>query len=50
MEVSLDYKPAEPSKEMMAFLSCLEDTDPNDNLIDNNNKGVSWGHYHMGVV
>ena len=45
MEVSPDYKQAKPSEEMMAFLSRLEDTDPNDDLIDDDNKGVSWGHY-----
>lgn len=39
MEVSPDYKRADPSEEMMVFLSRLEETDPNDN------KGVSWGHY-----
>jgi len=49
MEDSPDYKRADPSEKMMVFLSCLEETDPNDDLIDDNNKGVSWGHYqYMG--
>jgi len=45
MEDLPDYKWADPSEQMMVFLSRLEETDPNDNSIDHDNKGVSWGHY-----
>jgi len=41
MEDSLDYKWADPSEQMMVFLSRLEETDPNNNSIDDDNKGVS---------
>jgi hypothetical protein len=49
MEVSLDYKWADPSAEMMVFLSSLEECDLNDDSIDEDDKGLGWGHYqYMG--
>jgi hypothetical protein len=49
MKVLLDYKQADPLTEMMVFLSHLEECDLNDDLIDNNKKGLAWGHYqYMG--
>ncbi|KAF8148931.1 hypothetical protein B0H34DRAFT_736008 [Crassisporium funariophilum] len=45
MKVSPDFKRKDPSDEMKAFLSRIEVSDPNDDLIDEDDKGQSWGHY-----
>ena len=37
----------EPSPNMTAFLKRIESADPNDDSIDDDEKGISWGHYQF---
>ena len=47
MQDNPEFSYGEPSANMMAFLRRIESADPNDNSIDDEEKGVSWGHYQF---
>ena len=47
MQNDPEFSCGEPSPNMTAFLKRIESADPNDDSIDDDEKGVSWGHYQF---
>lgn len=47
MKACPDFRAAAPSADLKNFLERIETADPNDNAIDEDNKGVSWGHHQF---
>ena len=47
MQDNPEFSFEEPSSYMTAFLKRIESADPNDDFIDDDEKGVSWGHYQF---
>jgi hypothetical protein len=47
MQNNPEFSRGEPSPDMTAFLKRIESADPNDDSIDDDEKGVSWGHYQF---
>jgi hypothetical protein len=44
MKACPDFRSSSPSVELKVFLDRIEKADPNDTTIDEDNKGVGWGH------
>lgn len=42
-----DFQSSPPSTDLKLFLTRIEKADPNDTTIDEDNKGVGWGHYQF---
>ncbi|KAF8881061.1 hypothetical protein CPB84DRAFT_1792155 [Gymnopilus junonius] len=47
MKACPNFRPCETSADMTTFLERIEKADPNDTTINEDNKGVSWGHYQF---
>jgi hypothetical protein len=44
MKACPDFQTKEPSTNLKCFLDRIENSDPNDTTLDEDNKGVGWGH------
>lgn len=42
-----DFRSSPPSANLNLFLTRIEKADPNDATIDEDNKGIGWGHYQF---
>jgi len=47
MKACPDFRSLPPSDDLKAFLARIEEADPNDTTMDEDNKGVGWGHYQF---
>jgi hypothetical protein len=47
MKAFPDFQSSPPSTNLNLFLTRIEKADPNDATIDEDNKGVGWGHYQF---
>ena len=47
MQDNPEFSFEEPSPNMTVFLKRIESENPNDDSIDDDEKGVSWGHYQF---
>jgi hypothetical protein len=47
MKACPDFQSSAPSTNLKLFLTRIEKADPNDTTIDEDNKGVGWGHYQF---
>jgi hypothetical protein len=41
------FRPSTPSNSFKTFFERIENADPNDATINEDNKGVGWGHYQF---
>lgn len=47
MKACPDFRALAPSTDLKIFLERIEKADPNDTTIDEDNKGVGWGHHQF---